>query len=95
MLVGPSMLAASMGKHDACASVRGSIGDDPCNWEVVGELIAFMAGKMEAARLLIDMRDPQDVAARVTFCEASGKKLAGGVQAVELQRKFGTLVAHP
>ena len=94
IVLGRLWVGASPGEHDPRAAVRGSIGNDPRNWQIVGRFIAPMAGKVEAARLLVDMRYPQAVGTRVAFCKASGKKIASGVQAVKLQRKFGTLVAH-
>jgi len=45
-------------------------------------------------RLVVDMSDPQVLSPWISFCEASGKKIAGGSEAVELQRKFGTLIPH-
>ena len=43
--------------------------------------------------LLVDMRDPQAVARRVAVGDAAAK-IAGRGEAVELQRQFGTLIAH-
>jgi hypothetical protein len=40
------------------------------------------------------MRDPQALAALVDLREASGEEVAGGREAVELQREFGTLISH-
>ena len=49
---------------------------------------------MHAPRLLIDMGDPQALLTRVAMSQAARKELAGGRQAVELQREFGTLIPH-
>jgi hypothetical protein len=49
---------------------------------------------MEAACLVVDMSDPQRFAARVFLRETPGEELTGRREAVELQRKFGTLVSH-
>ena len=49
---------------------------------------------MHAARLIIDMGDPQAFAGGIAVGQAAGKELTGGGQAVELQRKFGTLIPH-
>ena len=95
ILPGRPWVAASLGEHDACAMVSGSIGEDLGNWQGARSSSAVMMREMEASRLLVDMRHPQSVPARIGFCEASRKKIAGRVEAMELQRKFGTLVAHP
>ena len=49
---------------------------------------------METARLLVDMRDPQAFPARIFLGEASREKLARGLDAIKLQREFGTLIPH-
>ena len=86
--------AASLGKHDSCAVVSGSIGEDLGNWQRARSCSALVIREMEAPRLLVDMRHPQCVSVRIRFCQASRKKIASGIEPVELQRKFGTLVAH-
>ena len=53
-----------------------------------------MMGQVDAARLLIDVSDPQPFAAGVGLAEAAGEKGVGGRKAVKLQRKFGTLEIH-
>jgi hypothetical protein len=53
-----------------------------------------MRGYVEAARLVVDMRDPQALALWIFFREAPRKEIAGGSEAVELQREFGTLIPH-
>ena len=57
-------------------------------------LVALMARQMEAARLIVDMRDPQAFAARIGVGEAAREEGPGCGQPVELQREFGTLIPH-
>jgi hypothetical protein len=49
---------------------------------------------MEAARIVIDMGDPQVLASEIPVRHASREELAGGGETVELQREFGTLISH-
>ena len=44
--------------------------------------------------LLVDMGDPQAFAAGIPVRQAAGEEFAGGREAVELQREFGTLIPH-
>ena len=62
--------------------------------EVGAGLVARIARQMQAARVVIDMRDPQALARRIAVGETAGEKFAGGGEAVEFQRKFGTLIPH-
>ena len=80
-----------MGKDDPGASVGGGIGDDLAHREIGAGLVTLVAGKMEAAGLIVDMRDPQAFTARVGIGDAAGEEAARGSQAIELERKFGTL----
>ena len=94
--VARSWVAARMvvGKHDRGATVRGSIEDDLADRNVGSGLVALVAGDVKAARMIVDMRNPQTFPARVSFSEAAPEEFAGGGKTVELERKFGTLVAH-
>ena len=49
---------------------------------------------MDAARLVVDVRDPQAFARRIRISEAPGEKLARGIETFEFKRKFGTLITH-
>jgi hypothetical protein len=83
-----------VGKHDRGAAVRGGIEDDLADRYVGPGLVALVAGDVKAARMIVDMCDPQAFPARVSFGQAAPKEFAGGGKAVELERKFGTLIAH-
>jgi hypothetical protein len=56
--------------------------------------IAFVAADVQAARLIIDMGDPQALAGDIEFGEAAAEELPGRGKSIELQREFGTLVPH-
>jgi hypothetical protein len=61
---------------------------------VHARLVAFVAADVEAARLVVDMCDPQALTGDIEFGEAAAEELPGGGEPVELQRVFGTLVPH-
>ena len=83
-----------MGKEDAGASMLGGIDDDFPYRKVRSALVASVAGDMEAARLVVDVRDPEAFEARVVFGEATGEKVPCSREAIEFQGKFGTLIPH-
>src|SRR5689334_18743145 len=64
------------------------------NGKIGALFVAVMATDMQAARFLVDVGDPQPLAPWILFREATGEKVAGGGEAVELQREFGTLITH-
>ena len=49
---------------------------------------------MQAPGVVVDVSDPQALTGKVAIREASREKLTGGLEAVELQREFGTLISH-
>lgn len=56
--------------------------------------IPFVRGEVDAARLVVQMGDPQCLFRRILFGKAIGEKRPCGGQSVELQREFGTLIPH-
>src|SRR3954452_21255023 len=76
------------------AAMRRGIGDDSAKREFGAPFIAFVARDVDAAGFVVDMRHPQILPRRVRVGDAAGEKGTGGCQAVELQREFGTLMAH-
>ena len=83
-----------MREHDPGAAMLGGVGDDVAQRETEPGLIAFVAREMQAPRLLVDMRDPQEFAPWVAIGDAAGEKGPGRGKPVELKRKFGTLIPH-
>ena len=57
-------------------------------------IVPAMAGEMEAMRLVINMRDPQAFAPRIFLGKATGEEGPRRLDAIELQREFGTLIPH-
>jgi hypothetical protein len=76
------------------AAVNRRVGDDRAQGKRRAALIASVAGDVEAARLVVDMRDPQALATRIGVGEAPGEEAARRFQPVEFQRQFGTLNSH-
>ena len=83
-----------VGEDDAGAAVRGGIGDDRADREFGAALIALMARQVEAARLVIDMGDPQAFARGIAVGDAAGEERLGSGKPIEFQREFGTLIPH-
>ena len=53
-----------------------------------------MARQMDAARLVVDMRNPQMFLAGIGLGEAIGEESPGRIETIETQRGFGTLMEH-
>jgi hypothetical protein len=49
---------------------------------------------VEASRLIVDMSNPKALARGIGVGQATGKEGLCGGEAVELERKFGTLIPH-
>ena len=49
---------------------------------------------MDAARLTVDVCDEQMLLARIRVGDAAGEEVPRGIEAVDRQRSFGTLIAH-
>jgi len=81
-------------EDDSRAVILGGIGNDWLQREVHPRIVTFMTTDVEAARLIVDVRDPQGLAGEIIFGEAAGEKLPCDGKPIELQRKFGTLVPH-
>ena len=83
-----------MRKDDAGTAVLCRIKHDVAQGEVCESCVAVVPANVQATCLLVDMRDPQAFAGRVRIGNAAREKGAGGDKAVELERRFGTLIAH-
>ena len=49
---------------------------------------------MKSMPLVVDVSYPQGLAPFVRFGKAAGEELSRRREAIELQRKFGTLITH-
>lgn len=83
-----------MRQDEAHAAVAHGIGDDRPQRKVRAAFVPRMVGQMDAARFGIEVRDEQMFASGRQIVEASREEGAGGGEAVELERKFGTLMKH-
>ncbi len=81
-------------EDDSGTAMRRCIGDDLTQRKWRAGLIAGMPGQMEAASLIVDMRNPKVFTARFGIGEATCEERTRCVEAIELQRKFGTLNSH-
>ena len=83
-----------MGEDDTRAAMLGGVDDDLAEREARAGLVAFVAGDVEATRLVVEVSDPQRLPPGIGLGEASGKEVARGRQAIDLERGFGTLKSH-
>jgi hypothetical protein len=83
-----------MGKEDAGTSMLDGIDDDFPDRKVRSAFVARVAGDVEASRLVVDVRYPEALEARVVFGKAAREKITCGREAIEFQWKFGRLVPH-
>ncbi len=81
-------------EHDSRASVERRIGNDRTEREVGAAFVAAMSSEVEAVRLVVEMRDPEAFAKRVRVRDAAGEEFSSSSKAVQLKRKFGTLISH-
>ena len=83
-----------MREKDRGASVNRGIDDDRTERKIDGAMLALVARKVKASRLVVEMRHPKALEPGGCFGEAAGKEYACRFQAIELQREFGTLMSH-
>jgi hypothetical protein len=83
-----------VGEKNGRACVRGCVQDDLAKREIDAARVAKVARQMNAARLIVEVRDPQAFLVGPLFGEAAGEEGAGGGDAGELERDFGTLTTH-
>ena len=83
-----------MGENDAGAAMPAASAMIVCSGKSAPVSSPMVARQMDAAGLLVDMRDPQILARGSPRARQPAKKSTGGGEPVELQRKFGTLIPH-
>ena len=83
-----------VGEDDPGAAMKGGVGDDRAKREVGPAFVAGMPGQVNAVGVIVEMGDPKAFAGGIRVGDAAREECAGGDQAVQLQRKFGTLVTH-
>lgn len=83
-----------MSEHDPGAAMRERVGNNDLQRELGATLVARMVRHMDAAGLIVGMRDPQLFNGRIAVGETAGEEGAGRGETIELQRSFGTLIPH-
>ncbi|MEO7750844.1 MAG: hypothetical protein ABIS09_05930 [Sphingomicrobium sp.] len=83
-----------MGQHDSGAVAIGGVGNNLPQREVGAAAVAIVPTHMQAARLIVDVSNPKTFAGRVGIGQTTGKKVAGGGEAVKFQGEFDTLIPH-
>ncbi len=83
-----------VGQDQPLAAVPRRVGDDLTDRQVGTVGVAVMAREVQAARIVIDMRDPEMFLVGVRLREAAGEETPRLLQSVETQRGFGTLMEH-
>jgi hypothetical protein len=74
--------------------VDGRIADDRTQREIHPGFVAVVMAEVQAVQLVIDMGDPQTLTPGIRFGDPAGKECPGCGEALELERKFGTLISH-
>ena len=92
-----SRIAAGMvvGEKDSRGGVQCCVCDDWADRERTARFIAFMTEQVKAIPVGIDVRNPQALPSGIGLCEALGEERAGRFRSVQLERLYGTLIAHP
>ena len=75
-------------------ALAGGVGDDGADRQIGPVGMAVVPRQMDAARVIVDMRDPQMLARRIGLGQAAGEEAVGLLQSFEMQRGFGTLMEH-
>ena len=83
-----------MGEDDPGAAMLGGVGDDITQREAGSGFVPFVAREVQAPSLLVDVRNPEKFTPRVAIGDTASEESPGRGEPVELEWKFGTLIAH-
>lgn len=83
-----------MGEDQSGALMGHGVGEDFGGGNVFAALVAPVTRQVKTPGLGIDMCDPERFARAVLLRQAAGKENSRGLEAIELERQFGTLVPH-
>ena len=94
--VARSGVAARMivGEDKTRGAVPRSIDDDRPQWEPHAALITLVTAHVKTTRLVIHMSHPKALAPNIVLGETTREELPRRCEAIELQRRFGTLISH-
>ena len=83
-----------VGEDDGRAPMNCRVADDRAQREFGAGFVTRMIGQAEAITLRIEVRDPQALQRRVALRDTAAEEGARGCDAIELERRFGTLITH-
>jgi len=83
-----------MRENDPGAAADRRVRDDRPQRQDRTRLIALMPGYVQAAELLVDMRDPQSLPSRVGLCKAIREEVPRCRRAAKSLREFDRPIAH-
>ena len=75
--------------------MTGGIENDRSERQADATRVPIMPREVDAARILVQMRNPEAFTGRILLSEAAGKERACRIRPIQLQRGFGTLITHP
>ena len=81
-------------EENSRAAVLDRLDDDAAQRQRDAVLVALVTREMEAPRVAVEMDDQHAFMRRVQLGKAAREELARSGEPVELQREFGTLMAH-
>ena len=81
-------------KHQSRASAANHVCDDRPDRQRDLSVVAFVTREMDAVQLPVDMGNEQALSSRIGLRQATDEEVAGCSEAAELERPFGTLIAH-
>ena len=81
--------------HQDCraAMLRG-VDDDRPQGKIDAARVPLVARQMNAASLVVEVRDPQGLERGIGFCQAGLEELTRAGDAIQDDRDFGTLIPH-
>ena len=75
-------------------AVKRGIGDNLPHWKLDAAFVALMPRQMDAAGLLVHVRNPETFKPWVAIGETAREKCPGSGKPIKLEREFGTLEPH-
>ena len=83
-----------VGKEDCGSAMPRSFNDDGTQWKVDAAGVTGVHRKVQAARLIVEMGDPQALLTGALLLEAPDEELPCRGKAIEGEGNIGTLMTH-
>ena len=83
-----------VGEDDGRAPMNCRVADDRAQREFGAGFVTWMIGQAAALALCIEVRNPKVLQRRVALRDTAAEEGARGCDAIELERRFGTLITH-